>query len=145
MNKYIGIGIVIIVLIGIIGFVLVRRERTKIVQNIPALAEQTELQAEPQELGQQTNQSEQADDVQQVSAQTFEHDRDRDGILDTEEEKLGTSDEAFDTDKDGISDQLEINDWKTDPKKADTDGDGFSDGLEILQGYNPRGEGRISQ
>ncbi|MFH0853918.1 MAG: hypothetical protein V1891_00270 [bacterium] len=42
-----------------------------------------------------------------------------------------------DTDGDGIVDYLEIDIYKTDPKKADTDSDGFNDGEEIKAGYDP--------
>ena len=73
----------------------------------------------------------------------FEHDKDRDGISDEEEEKLGTSDYEFDTDGDGLSDKTEIEKWKTDPTKRDTDGDGYGDAIEILSGYNPLGEGTL--
>jgi len=49
---------------------------------------------------------------------------------------------ATDTDKDGLSDQLETV-YGTNPNKADTDGDGFSDGDEIKNGYNPNGPGKL--
>lgn len=42
-----------------------------------------------------------------------------------------------DSDKDGLSDQDEINIYFTDQNKADTDGDGYDDGLEIKNGYSP--------
>lgn len=71
------------------------------------------------------------------------HDQDRDGILDTEEEALGTSDTQADTDGDGIPDKYEIEKYGTDPTKEDTDGDGFWDAIEILSGYNPNGEGKL--
>ena len=48
-----------------------------------------------------------------------------------------------DSDKDGLSDFAETTWYKTDPNKADTDADGYLDGAEILNGYNPRGEGRL--
>ena len=73
----------------------------------------------------------------------FKHDKDRDGILDVEEEILGTSDWEFDTDWDGIPDKIEVEIWGTDPTKADTDGDGFSDGYEISKGFNPKGDGEL--
>jgi len=44
--------------------------------------------------------------------------------------------EKSDFDKDGLSDRMELN-FKTDPKNPDTDGDGYSDGEEIAAGYNP--------
>lgn len=75
----------------------------------------------------------------------FANDQDKDGIKDEEEKKLGTSDYEFDTDKDGLSDSSEINEWKTDPTKADTDGDGFGDGIEVIKGYNPLGSGKLKK
>lgn len=44
---------------------------------------------------------------------------------------------AVDTDGDGLSDYLETNRYKTDPKNADTDGDGYKDGTEVKNGYSP--------
>ncbi len=73
----------------------------------------------------------------------YPHDKDRDGLTDVEEAKLGTSDLDFDTDHDGLSDPSEVNHWHTNPTKADTDGDGFSDGYEVINGYNPLGSGRL--
>jgi hypothetical protein len=73
----------------------------------------------------------------------YELDKDRDGIADAEETALGLSTETSDTDNDGISDRVEIEEWKTDPTKADTDGDGFPDGFEILSGFNPLGDGPL--
>jgi len=70
-------------------------------------------------------------------------DKDRDGIPDIEEEKLGTSQEEFDTDGDGLTDLEEIEKWKTDPLDPDTDDDGFFDGYEVLKGFNPAGEGKL--
>lgn len=69
-------------------------------------------------------------------------DSDKDGLTDGEEKKLGTSNSDFDTDGDGLSDQAELQNTKTDPIKADTDNDGFADGLEIVSGYNPLGAGK---
>ena len=47
----------------------------------------------------------------------------------------------LDSDRDGLSDEAEINFYKTNPYQADTDGDGVDDGLEIALGRNPRGVG----
>jgi hypothetical protein len=46
---------------------------------------------------------------------------------------LGT---GVDTDKDGLSDEVEKA-IGTDPTKADTDGDGFSDKAELISGFDP--------
>lgn len=74
---------------------------------------------------------------QTVQPNLFEHDQDRDGILDEKEAELGTSDTEFDTDGDGLSDADEINIWKTDPTKEDSDGDGYTDGWEVIKGFDP--------
>lgn len=42
-----------------------------------------------------------------------------------------------DSDYDGLSDQGEIQIYKTNPDKADTDGDGYLDGAEVLAGTDP--------
>lgn len=74
----------------------------------------------------------------------LENDKDVDGIEDNDEKALGLSASDFDTDRDGISDSVELERFGTDPTKADTDGDGYRDGLEILKGFNPIGEGDFS-
>lgn len=48
----------------------------------------------------------------------------------------------LDSDGDGISDQLEMSRYLTDPNKADTDGDGFADNLELINGYSPVAAGK---
>lgn len=47
-----------------------------------------------------------------------------------------------DTDKDGLSDLVEVA-LGTDPAKADTDGDTFNDKEEVLNDYNPLGAGKL--
>lgn len=146
MNKYIVIGIVVIVVVGVLGIVFKQRQNNKDIEMIEAVA--SGETASPAASG-QPNQDEPipAEDISgptlEEEEKMFAHDKDRDGITDSEEERMGTSDEAFDTDKDGISDQLELTVWKTDPTNPDTDGDGFPDGVEILEGFNPLGEGRL--
>ena len=44
----------------------------------------------------------------------------------------------IDSDGDGLSDELEINLFKTDPNNMDTDSDGYDDFTEIYNGYSPR-------
>lgn len=54
---------------------------------------------------------------------------------------LAAKAESLDTDKDGLSDSLELK-FKTDVNSADTDSDGYNDGLEVQNGYDPtKGEG----
>ena len=42
-----------------------------------------------------------------------------------------------DSDKDGLSDQIERTQYGTDPASYDTDRDGLSDGWEVLNGLDP--------
>ncbi len=48
-----------------------------------------------------------------------------------------------DFDHDGVSDAMEIF-WGTDPANPDSDNDGHLDGDEIRRGYNPTGEGKLT-
>lgn len=50
---------------------------------------------------------------------------------------------APDSDRDGISDEDEINIYKTDANNPDTDNDGYSDWVELNQGYSPLNPGKI--
>lgn len=81
--------------------------------------------------------------VEEEKVEPFPDDLDRDGILDVEEEQLGTSNKEFDTDGDGLSDKTEIEVLGIDPTNPDTDGDGFADGYEVLKGFNPKGAGTL--
>jgi len=89
-----------------------------------------------------------------------EGDDDQDGLSNNQEIELGTDPHNPDTDGDGLSDGIEVNQfgtspnnqdsdgdtlldgeevntWNTSPINADTDGDGLNDGIEILGGSNP--------
>ncbi|MCX6780733.1 MAG: hypothetical protein NT003_01300 [Candidatus Magasanikbacteria bacterium] len=70
-------------------------------------------------------------------------DSDKDGLTDVQEAKLGIDPNNPDTDGDGLTDGAEVNIWGTDPLKKDTDGDGYTDGQEVLNGYNPKGPGKL--
>lgn len=85
------------------------------------------------------------EEVKKVEEQLvkFANDKDRDGLSAEKEKELGTSDNDFDTDWDGISDKDEIEKWGTDPLKTDTDGDNYSDGFEIINDFNPKGQGKL--
>lgn len=50
----------------------------------------------------------------------------------------------LDSDEDGLSDEEERK-LGTHPNVADTDGDGYDDGTEVKGGYNPLGEGRLTE
>jgi outer membrane protein OmpA-like peptidoglycan-associated protein len=62
-----------------------------------------------------------------------DNDADHDGLLKSEEKRLGTDPNNPDTDGDGLSDGDEVNKYHTNPLKVDTDGDGLSDGDEVLK------------
>ena len=57
-------------------------------------------------------------------------------------EEIGES--LLDSDTDGLTDSEEKF-WGTDPNNSDSDHDSYLDGQEIENGYNPLGEGKISQ
>lgn len=87
-------------------------------------------------------------------------DFDNDGLTNAQEKALKTNPRKADTDKDGLSDGVEVNDTHTNPKKKDsdrdhltdsqeivlqtdplnddTDNDGIEDGDEVEEGTNPR-------
>lgn len=45
--------------------------------------------------------------------------------------------DKIDSDRDGITDEIEINIYRTDPNSKDTDKDGFTDWEELNRGYTP--------
>ena len=63
-------------------------------------------------------------------------DTDGDGLLDSEEDALGTDPNDADSDDDGINDGDEVA-GGTDPLDSDSDDDGVSDGDEIADGTDP--------
>ncbi len=73
-------------------------------------------------------------------------DSDGDGLYNHEERSLGTDPQHPDTDRDGLRDGKEVNDFGTDPRNPDSDGDGLSDGngelTQVQRAYggpaNPR-------
>src|SRR5258706_6325024 len=60
-------------------------------------------------------------------------DSDSDGLINSDEIKIGTDPLKADTDGDGLSDGEEVNTYKTNPLIPDTDQDGLSDGDEVLK------------
>ncbi|MEI7811609.1 MAG: OmpA family protein [Ignavibacteria bacterium] len=60
-------------------------------------------------------------------------DKDKDGLTNKEEEKLGTNPKNPDTDNDGLTDGDEVLKYKTNPLRIDTDGDGLSDYDEVFK------------
>ncbi len=64
-------------------------------------------------------------------------DSDGDGLLDGEEQRLGTRTDLADTDGDGLSDFAEVRTHGTSPLLKDTDGDGADDARELAAGTDP--------
>lgn len=62
-----------------------------------------------------------------------ELDNDGDGLTNEQEKLLGTNPDDPDSDKDGLNDGEEVNEYKTNPLNSDTDGDGLKDGDEVKQ------------
>ncbi|MBT6690821.1 CAP domain-containing protein [Candidatus Parcubacteria bacterium] len=71
-------------------------------------------------------------------------DSDADGLLDKEEQKIGTDPRDPDSDHDALGDYQEVNVYETDPLDPDTDRDGVEDGVEVMLGRNPKGAGKLS-
>lgn len=61
-------------------------------------------------------------------------DADCDGLTNQQERQLGTKRSSADTDRDGLSDGLEVNVLGSDPKDADSDDDGIDDAHEVASG-----------
>jgi len=64
-------------------------------------------------------------------------DLDNDGLIDQEEDALGTNKNNPDSDNDGLFDKEEAKIYKTNPLDPDTDKDGVLDGQEVRQGSDP--------
>ncbi len=76
-----------------------------------------------------------------------EEDLDLDTLTNRQEKEYGTDPELADSDLDGLDDNVELLERKTDPNKTDTDDDGLSDYDEIELGFDPlsadsRGDGQ---
>lgn len=72
-------------------------------------------------------------------------DLDNDGLTNEEEANLGTNPYKADSDNDGLSDREEIMVYNTDPMNPDSDADTYLDGAEVEAGYNPNGEGKLTE
>lgn len=72
-------------------------------------------------------------------------DIDGDGLSNATEQSVGTNIASADTDADGLSDNDEINWYRTNPAQSDSDGDGVSDADEITAGTNPNVADQIAQ
>ena len=64
-------------------------------------------------------------------------DADDDGLPNAREVEHGTDPFVRDTDRDGLDDGPEVNNYGTDPTAADTDDDGLRDAAELQQGADP--------
>ena len=65
-------------------------------------------------------------------------DPDRDTLRNRTERRLRLNPRRWDTDRDGLSDGVEVRKTKTNPRRKDTDKDGVPDGREVGAGSNPR-------
>jgi TolB protein len=73
-----------------------------------------------------------------IGTDPLKPDTDEDGLLDGEEASTYTTNPLVsDTDNDGLRDGDEVKNYKTDPHNADTDSDLLNDGDEINRGTNP--------
>ncbi len=71
-------------------------------------------------------------------------DSDHDGLADDLEiNQYQTDPQKIDTDEDGLTDREEVKVYLTEPLDSDTDDDGYSDGDEISNLYNPLGPGKL--
>lgn len=137
MKKILIIGsIAVVLIIGTIFFF--KYQASKSEGEVPKTAEEGQENIPPGAQAEIVTST-----VPEVIVDDLPNDKDRDGLLDTEEEQLGLSDKSVDSDDDLLSDTEEINKFKTDPKKKDTDGDGYADGYEVLSGFNPNGPGKL--
>jgi serine/threonine protein kinase len=64
-------------------------------------------------------------------------DDDRDGLTNGQELSFGTLPDIRDTDRDGLDDSAEVNQFRTSPLNPDTDYDGKLDGEEVRLGLSP--------
>jgi hypothetical protein len=75
--------------------------------------------------------SESADSDRDGIGDAADTDDDNDGLPDLQEATLGTSRTDLDSDDDGVRDDAEVNTTHTSPTRFDTDKDRLSDGLEL--------------
>jgi hypothetical protein len=79
------------------------------------------------------------DRTQPSAATAAARDTDRDGLSDSVEvRRYHTNPRKRDTDGDRLTDADEIRRYHTSPLRRDTDKDGYSDGTEVLKGTDPR-------
>lgn len=71
--------------------------------------------------------------AQTQAAASGQMDSDADGLINSDESKIGTDSLKPDTDEDGLLDGQEVTLNKTNPLLPDTDNDGLSDGDEVLK------------
>jgi len=74
--------------------------------------------------------------VPAISSAASKRDRDRDGLSNRAERRIGTSPKRADTDRDRLKDGREVR-LGSNPLRADTDGDGTPDGREVSDGTDP--------
>jgi len=72
-------------------------------------------------------------------------DLDNDGLANLYEELHDLDGGDADMDNDLLSDGDEIRVFMTDPRSADSDGDGYSDSTELANGFEPLGDGPLTE
>lgn len=121
-KKNIILVIVAALLLGVLGFLLVR---TFGARQVPATSAPTSVQAQHQA----------ALKAQATTIAALEKikldDTDMDGLTNAEEKTYGTDPNKPDTDGDGLLDRDEVKVYKTNPLKYDTYGLGHSDGWGV--------------
>ncbi|MCU0680106.1 MAG: P-II family nitrogen regulator [Planctomycetes bacterium] len=84
------------------------------------------------------------DELSKTMLMMVVNDSDKDGISDNIEIKNGTNPNKTDSDEDDLTDLDELN-RSTNPLNSDTDGDGYKDGAEINGGFDPLGPGKLKK
>ncbi len=56
---------------------------------------------------------------------------------------ISNSVDVIDADGDGLTNEEELETWKSNPYSTDSDGDGYPDYTEVVNGYNPNGIGKL--
>jgi len=137
------IVILVIVAAGLISYFLLNSAPADEIQVSPEeIMEEDEMMEDEMDLEEEEEEEVVTEPIPEPS-ESF--DTDRDGLSDVQEtNEIGTSPRISDTDADGLSDYEEVMTWKTDPLDPDTDGDTFLDGDEVSNGYDPNGDGKLT-
>lgn len=147
-KKYFILGLIILVAAGLIfgGFWAFNKFGQTQIKKIENNNTQSQNVTEPTATEPVTEKKEESavPQVPVVPVAPVAVDSDQDGLTNEEEVNIyKTNPDVTDTDGDGLFDREEVKVYKTNPLKKDTDGDGHSDGVEVKSGYNPNGPGKL--